>query len=238
MKPVHYTYLKPIEIHSLSIRVQPIIAEGTPGDALIPAFLPDLKTHTDALSAALGIDRASEFTLRLQTTDGERDTRFVGFRDFIAAQVNHPDETIARAAITIDAILETRGKRLYNYGYAEQSSQLNGLLNDLESPQAQQALETLNAAVWLTPLKEKQSEFESLYQQKIANAATSEAPLVTASKNKVIHYLNGLLFYIDFKAEKEPALFNPMIEKIDEVITDMMSVARARKTRNIVPDQQ
>ncbi|MBN2007810.1 hypothetical protein JW960_00530 [candidate division KSB1 bacterium] len=43
--------------------------------------------------------------------------------------------------------------------------------------------------------------------------------------------------YIDILCEMQPDSFTPVIEKIDEVITDIVAIASARQTREEQPDE-
>lgn len=84
---------------------------------------------------------------------------------------------MAQAAQTIEALIEVRGSRLYALGYAEESSQLNGLLEDFKKPEVKQKLTALNADFRVDALTKAQQEFEALYQEKVTTVA--DCPTLT-----------------------------------------------------------
>jgi hypothetical protein len=129
------------------------------------------------------------------------------------------------------ALIEARGARLYSYGYTEETAQLNGLLDDFQSPKAEAATAVIGAAFWVTTLAQAQRDFESLYRQKVETEATQDLPRIQASRDELTRNLSRLLVYIETNLELNPEKYQPVAEKIDEVIVDVMTIARTRKTK-------
>lgn len=231
MQSVNFKLLKPEEVHTFTFRILTIASSLIHQDEFLASIYPLLQRENDNLSMALGQVRGSKFTSLLAERDSLRDRLFMGFRYYITAFTFHPDEKIANAAQFLENLVEKRGVTLYNLGYTEETSQLNGLLNDLKSPDAQAALVLIQDNYWVTTLTNAQQEFEALYQEKVETEAIQDLPKLTTSKNNVAHYLSRLLQYIDTNRELNPEKYQSVADKIDEVITDVMTIARARKTK-------
>lgn len=94
-----------------------------------------------------------------------------------------------------------------------------------------QAIETLSEPAWYAKLKEEQSKFEQIYKDKIDAESEKNSPQIKAIKKKLSKYLNALLTYVEMKAELNAEKFSPLAGKLDEIITDIVSIAKARQTR-------
>ncbi|NJK86866.1 MAG: hypothetical protein HC906_13720 [Bacteroidales bacterium] len=66
--------------------------------------------------------------------------------------------------------------------------------------------------------------------KKIEKEESIDYPLAGESRAKIITQLNWLLPYIDSKSEKE-AVYLDCNKQIDAIITEIVTIARARKTR-------
>lgn len=231
MKNVNFSLLKPEEIHALALRLLPILEAIIPDDVLLRDLYPRLHELTNDLSRALGLGRTSKFTTRLLEADNQRDRLFLGLRHLVVGFTFHPDQQLARAARVLETLIQSRGVSLQTYGYIEESSQLNGLLADLKSPAAQQAIATIQLEFMVDVLAQAQEEFEAIYQQKVASEAVQNLPGITASKRDLTRYLTRVFQYIDTQAEINAEKYGSVVEKIDEVIVDVMTIARARKTK-------
>lgn len=231
MKNINFSLLKPEEVHALALHIVPLIAPLSQSDALLGALYPALQQRTNDLSAALGLMRTSKFTVLLFEADKNRDESFLGLRNYVTAFTFHKDRQLARAARELETLIQNRGISLQTFGYGEESSQLNGLLADLKNPAAQEAIATINAGYWAESLEQAQQEFEALYLQKVASEAVQDRPGVTASRRELTRQLTQIFQYLDTQAEINGEQYRPLVEKIDMVIVDVMTVARARKTK-------
>jgi hypothetical protein len=231
LKDLPFSLLSADEVHTSAGRINQVVLDSGVADPYIEQVRPPLHKSMQALSTAIGSSRASVFTRRLADGDGQRDARFVGFRDYSQAFIYHPDPEKSAAASLLVRLIQNRDWSLHRLGYAVETSQLNGLLNDLQSPEARASIKTIGAETWVTDLEEAQKAFEKLYQEKIDAESKEDYPLISEARKKVIRYLEGLLIYIDMMAELKPETYEPIAVKIDEVIVDVVAVARARRTR-------
>jgi len=231
VQTVNYSLLKPEEIHTLAYGVLPIVAPLASEDPFVAEMKPKIDKKTTELSIATGNSRGSKFTPILTECDNQRDLRFLGLRNYVITYTYHTDENVVQAAQVLEKLILTRGFSLHSFGYAEETSSLKSLLEDFKTPAAQQAITTINAQLWVEWLEKAQQAFEEIYQQKVATEATEDLPLVSVTRRELIRYLNRLLSYLDINSEIKPEKFMPVVIKIDEVIVDIMTVARARKSK-------
>jgi hypothetical protein len=101
----------------------------------------------------------------------------------------------------------------------------------MKSSAAQQALAAIDAVVWLDLLAKAQQDFEAIYQQKVTTNAEKDAIPVAVAKNKLVRHLNKLLQHLDYDDDDETETLKSIVGKIDELSSDIMTIARARKTR-------
>lgn len=232
MKYFSVSILSKDELYTSSDRMQQILSNNAIKDPFVGSVLPVLQKNIKDLGIALGKDSSSEFTDELANKDENRDTTFVGLRDYCKAFTNSSDKTKAKAAELLINIFQERGWSIFRLGYSAESSQLNVLIQDLEGEAAQNALAAINATDWLTDLKAAQQAFENTYQEKVSSEAGQDYPLISETRKRIARYMQALLSYIDIQSELNSTGFTELVEKIDEVITDTLSIARARRTRN------
>jgi predicted nucleotidyltransferase len=143
----------------------------------------------------------------------------------------HIDENMVQAAQVLEKIIQTRGFSLHAFGYAEETLSLKNLLEDFKTPAVKQAIATINAQLWVEWVEKAQKDFEELYQQKVATEATEDLPQLSATRKDLMRYLNRLLSYLEINSEIKPEKFKPVVAEIDEIIVDVMTIARSRKSR-------
>jgi len=231
MREMNFSYLKPEEVHAFSFRILPIFEPLVEGDEFLSGIVPRLRRRNGDLSKALSLIRSSQYTSQLSNSDTTRDQYYISFKSYVSAFLFHPDEEKVQAAKLIDTQIQASGPSLYRLGYAEETTQLNGLLASFQTPAAQAALKLIGADYWLDLLTKAQQAFEALYQQKVAADAVKDLPPATESRKEIVRFLTQIFTYIDAKMETNPEKYNPVAVKIDEVIVDMMTIARSRKSK-------
>lgn len=231
MQSINFKILKPEELLTLATRTLLFIKPLVPADPFLTEFCPRLEKGTSDLSQALVMTRGSVFTPQIYERDSYRDRRFLGLKNYVLAFTYHPDEKLATAAEELLALIEARGPALYNYGYTEETAQLSGLLDDLQTPKAQAAIALIQTDFWVTVLSQAQRNFETLYQQKVETEATQALPRIRTSRDELTRNISRLFVYIETNLELNPEKYKSVTEQIDEVMVDVMTIARTRKTK-------
>jgi hypothetical protein len=231
MKNYPTSLLSPEELHTGTSRMVNVVEAEVTDDEYINELLPPLKEKNDELADYIGKDSSSEYTDLLSKQDEVRDKLYTGFRDYCISFCNSYDASKAEAGILLNHIFHERGFSLQNYGYASQTSSLIVLFKDLDEEKASNAIATLDGTEWYNKLKEEQAKFEQIYQEKVDNESVKQTPQIKAIKKELSKLLNSLLTYIDQKSVFNPEKFGPLVDKLDEIITDIVAIARARQTR-------
>ncbi len=231
MKHFPLSIISHAELHTSSERIYTITA-ALQDDPFVASVRPPLTAGNAELATALGRNKDSEYTDLLFNRDTIRDGTFVGLRDYVKAFSSNMDTTKAEAGKALVDIFQKRGWSLYREGYSAETSQLNLLISDLETTEAQTALAVINGQSWLDDLKTAQQDFETTYQEKIQAESEESFPLLKEARQKVTQYLDALLSYIEMQTQLNGAGFAGVAEQIDEVTTDTTAIARARRTRS------
>jgi len=238
MKKLPFSILNSNELYAINCRIVEACKLTIGDNEYLMKLCELLIGANQQLCIGLGRTFNSEFTSVLLHADEKRDNSFIGLRDYIRACCNSGDDVKEKVAYNLNAILESVGHNLHRLPYAIESTKLDVLFEKLGTPAAQESLATIMATDWLERLKARQEDFESIYQSKIEADAGIDFPLLKNSKETITFYLKGLLSYIETNSKNEPALFGSTEEKIDSIITDAVSLARARGTRKENADKE
>jgi hypothetical protein len=177
--------------------------------------------------------RNNAYTQQLFMRDEGRDQAFVALRDLAKASANRALFEVSQAGVLISDLIKRYGFFLHRLGYTQESTQLQLLIKELDQPTAMAALKIIGAESWFADLKAAQASFEETYHQKVTLDAQEDVPLLRAAKAKLGRHLQLLLDCVGLLEEtNEPAEISLVVEKLNQVITDDMTPARARKKRN------
>lgn len=233
MKETPFSLLTSSEIYTFNERCIQCIKESNINDNFIAQILQQIVGYIAQLVKALGRSLKSEFTPELLNSDEVRDKAFIGFRDFVKAFCNNSDKQKVKAANKLIDIIENQGWSLFKYSMSKETASLQALFGELEKPDAQSAMSTIGALPWFDDLKNAQTAFETIYQSKVAKDTEIDIPLARESVKWLRFYLKGLLNYIEINAILNPTTYKPISDKLDTIITDVTTVARARQTRKM-----
>ena len=205
LKELSITYLSPSELLTTSERIDAIISEALSDQPFVTKISGVMKTDLDNLQESMGKDKSSVYTEKLAGKDAERDAAFLALRDFAKANANRSDN---------------------------QTAALNLLFEDLDAPDAVSAMQVIGADSWYADLKNAQAEFENTYKEKVSSEAQEDYLRLREAFTVLGRHLNVLLDTIGLLQELcETENIDTVVEQINEVITDVMTTARARRTR-------
>jgi hypothetical protein len=232
MKHLPFTQLDTNETYTASVRILDIVKQDLADDPYVKSMIPLLIDGTTGMERAMGRILKSEFTTLLKKKDEIRDHYFIGLRDHLSSQThNLKNEEMMHAATKLYAVIEELGVGLYYLGLVDETAKLNALLSSFKSTENMSLLTLTGAADWFSYLADAQEDFETTYNSKIGKDATVDIPLIRVSKDSIKRNMTPLLGYIQTNALINPSVFKPVEEGINIVITDIVTIARARKTR-------
>ena len=231
MKTLPFRLLNSNELYAIANRIVEACKLSHPDNEYLMKLCVLILVANNDLRRGLGRTFNSEFTSQLLDSDEVRDNAFVGLRDYIRSFCNSGDTVKDKAGAYLSEIVSSVGNGINRMPYATETTSLDVLFENLSTPAAGEALATIMATERLERLKEKQQNFEKVYQSKIVADADIDFPLVKNSKEAITFYLRGLLTYIETNASYDSAQFGVIEEQINEIITDAVALARARGTR-------
>lgn len=231
MKAFINSILSSHEFHTSSMSIDEIIGSLFPQDPFVLKVRPLFKLSIGDLTKAIGRTTDSVSVELLNDADDNRDTRFLAFRNFTGALTVDKDKKIAEAANYLTDIIRELGWSMHSKGKAVETSLLKSLFERLDTTQATAQLAIIGATEKYTDLKTAQAEYDDIFYSKVDSKTQEVYPLIRSSRQKALHYLEALLSYIEILAEIDKANFLLASQKIDEVITETESIARARITR-------
>ena len=226
------TLLSYQELLNLSERLIPVCE---PVEGLSP-LLDAVKTDLNMFRNIQDKSRSSKFTALLQELDAKRDNLFMAFKYYVSAWQRRSDlaEQSAAAQRLMDLIIK-RGSTLYATGYSNESAQLSSLFQDLSNPATAANLAVIQAETWLTALKTAQTGFETAYQEKITAESDADMTGLKDGFRNLFASLQTMLQFVDILARSENDTVRIAVRKINEIIEDVMAIARARQTREDTP---
>lgn len=225
--------LLPAELLTLASRLIQVCKGALMATPFIQKLLALCEQDRDEMEKVLARVRNSGYTQQLFARDEARDGAFVALRDLVKASVSRALPEVRQAGELISERIKKYGFSLHRLGYTQESTQLQLLIHDLDQSPATEALKTLGAESWYADLKTAQVSFEETYQHKVAVEAQEDFPLLREAKAKLGRHLQLLLDCVGLLEEINESPEIPLIvEKLNMVITDVMTPARARKKRN------
>ncbi len=231
MKELPVSILSSTELNTFATRLVGVSNEALADNPYVVTLGTIIEKSNADLSDSLGKTMGSEYTSKLLVKDQGRDHAFIGFRDYISSFTHDKNVEKQVAAIALASIIENIGNRIYSLGYAVESSKMNSLISNLRTPQAQQDMDTIGAGDWFEQMTSAQEAFENLHKTKIEADAEINYLTVRDSKLIIARYLQSLLNYIGTNSDLDGARYEPVKEKINVLITDAVTIARARITR-------
>lgn len=231
MNNLSFYLLSAEESLTVSTKIKEIVMENLSADEFCAKLLPLIISTNAKLSKAIGRNTSQSFTLKLSVVDDEQDVAFIGFRDYVKAFTNNPDPAKQEAANKLLDVIKTIGWSIWNEGYVNESALLKVLFAELDKEENITAMTTINVTDWYNHLKTKHAAFEAVGQQKIAAEAEKDTPLTSSTKKELAKYINPLLGYIELLADMEDGVYTLAANKLDEAITEVMTIARSRQTR-------
>lgn len=227
------TLLLPPELKTTSERIVNTVNESIKNEPFIGEIVSVIETDKKQLDEALLHERINEYTKVLLGKDLNRDGAYLSLRDLARSFTHRLNPVEAQAGELIVDIIEKHGWQLHRLPYAQESAELNLLFVELDTPAATAALKTIGGESCYAELKTAQVEFEKTYDQKISVQIMENYPYISQSKRKLAQHLQTLLDCIEILVEiRGIEKYKIAVEKLNTIITETMTIARARKTRN------
>ncbi len=231
IKPINSRYLSTEEVYVLANNIQTLIESSEIEENFKTKLLTCIKKEIPSFQEALNRNKKNPLTISKKEKDTIRDNYFLGLRSHIESMTYHWEESINKAAHSVSEVIERHGHSLHILGYTEETALLNSLISELQQEPGSTNITTTGAQEWLTKLSEAQIDFEKTKSDAI-DIDSLEKPSLVKTKNLVIKDLNDVLNYIGIEERfNETPAINNLISKINQNISSVVTIAKARNTR-------
>ena len=238
MKTLYPSIFNSDELLSTANLIDTTVKANITTDTFINKVEPELKKPIVAMSIVLGRTTDSRYVNILDEKDTIRDTRFIGLRNYCKALIVDEDPLIAEAAQILVAIFKDIGWTLYHEGNAQETTLLDALFGKLATEPASSAIVTAGATSKFNSLKAAQADFVSTFKTKVDYKAQELYPEVRSCRKAISRYLEALVVYIDIMGELQGGIYATTADQVEEIIIEMESIARSRRTRNTPEETQ
>ena len=167
----------------------------------------------------------------LEEKDNDRDNKYRSFYYLISGNTHHPDSTISKPALQIQAILDKYGLEIVKENYSSESSMLTSFINEMKSDVIQQALQPISGGLAsFKALEKSQNNFDTTFidhkedkasEGTYRNASTLKREVIKIINNQLIGYLNTL-------QQIDEENFGEFARQVDQLITDNNQIVKQR----------
>ncbi|MDM8159712.1 DUF6261 family protein [Labilibaculum sp. K2S] len=167
--------------------------------------------------------------------DDVRDSSIKALFKLVEGYVHIPIATMQEAALVVENVLQQYGLSIQNEDYAEESADIDSLLNDLSKPDVVAAIAKLQGVPeTIDALSTAQKDFENLALQQ-AEGESVKKDLASASQLKkegIIEINDNLVGYMNTMAKVKPATYEATAKTIAELIDKNNELVKRRHKTN------
>ena len=213
----------------LAIRCSAVIATRNAKENLLVNALAGLEGPIERAKLAISDDNKKELTEERNKADDKRDKIFIGLRKRIEAELyNVTNPAAQEAAKNLLEIIAKHGNRLHVEGMSVQSARLVALFKDLESDSAKADLATLGLDNLLDKLKQAQSEFAAIQQQRSELESAEDIPTKEEARVELVGKLIVLFKGLDFLSADQPKDYSEMASQVQTIADELVASERIR----------
>ena len=231
IEELYTSLLLPSELNTISTRIVNVIKTVNTDYALITQIIDLIENDIEKMEDALNKERGSKYTEEIQHRDSIRDTAFISLRDSIKSSSNRLNPTISKDGKQLLEIINKHGWTLYRLPYSQESARIKMIIDDFETTEANAAMARIGAIPCLGEFKTAQADFEKIYNEKISQESKKNFPLIKDAKTVLSRHITTLIFNLGVLEEIGTEGIENSVGEVNKIITEAMTIARARKTR-------
>ncbi len=213
-------------------RLRPLLETITvEQDAVLPEIITALTSSSEELSHAMTRVQASKITTLMKVEDNTRDEAIDMIDDAITFFAKKKDPVLNQASAILKEKYDNafEGESLSNNTL--ETNRIDIFLKDCQNNQAEQAIETLGIEDEFDALTKSNPAYEALRKERAELKESDDTPLLKPSRRALNRNISFLENYLDFKISQGSDIHRSLTEEIIVPISEVMAVARARKTR-------
>jgi hypothetical protein len=234
METLYTSLLTSDELVAASDQLLPVLQETLTGNPLLLAVAAEAESDVKAINLAATRELGNKLTDPIKSADGVRDNAFRTLRDFASVWAHNQTapEANRTAGHRLSAMFTKHGNSLHRLGYNKQSGALEGLFADLASAQSQADLKQLNLDGFHAELIAAQDAFEAVWAQRSNPSTQDTLPLKWDHTVQLRWRLSFLLESVEqWERLGLPEATQPLVTRLNVIITDLMKPVLARQTR-------
>jgi len=224
-----HSYLVGDQLSSLAIQVHSELGEKFLEDLFITDELGSLKGEIDTYNALKSRNSNGNIAELTLISDRNRRMLLTKIKRRLKDDIDMAEFFPAEAA-KAEAVMEVINRNPVNHevSYEEESVQLNRLFAEMAIASV---VESSSVSGLYAKLLEEQVQFEELRNREAEESAQAVTGEVKQPLSQIVYRLEGLFSYIERKAISQNDLYEPSAQRIEQMVSEVMSVARARETR-------
>lgn len=224
--------LKDREIESVLTFIIKLLLEANLPSEVFTKLIGELVSLMQKFQMAINRQRKNELTADIRKADEERNKHFNTFLKGVEYFLSMSGTPMEEAAHLLRKVIDKYGKGIIRESNKVETVKLRSLLKDLHEANEAAALETLNMSATIDSLNSSNEYFDVLYLKRSAQEAEDDTPSLIPTRKEIAESLYLLVNLINFYNRIEPEVYGAFAGELAEIITDMMTVAKARQTRN------
>lgn len=230
IKSISFSKLSNNLLYTFIKRMLAMFSSFKATDSIQKVYIDKVKEFFDHFALAFENDRSTPYTEIKAQKDSERDDAFIAFRSYIEACSYRKKDGWNDMAGDILAVIRKHGWSLWNLGYKAQTASASALYSEIRNSYMDQ-INSLMAEEWLKEAEDSQQTFEQVHKESIDN--TNDGPTVTSTRPALEKSVRSLLQITAMVADTNPSESdNNLINNINELIIETMTVAKAANTRD------
>lgn len=224
------SYYSTQEVELLSQNILSEVSNLKQADPMLVKLRDILSQSLGLLREANSFSRKNTKTQQIYEADQDRDFAFRAFFGHVENGTLRRNKPYRDVCIEIMTHLEKFDRMLYRYGYTKESVELRKLFDELAPVEG--LLKKIQANPWLEELKEAEARFVALQREKIQEETDNKPELDTIqAKEVVFEALINLVSTLNIMESLDTEGVAALNAKLDTIIEDMESPAKARNTR-------
>jgi hypothetical protein len=221
------------EMHVGSMRILDECAQYMPQDAYVTVKVEKGRGLVHEMDKAFTANGCNPQTAVVSEKHKRRGVILVGITGMLhgLASVKDEPEQVSKAE-TLLAIVAKQGRKICHGSYIGATSAIRVILVEFDRPENAAIVAELGLGTAVEKLRTAQMEFETAFQQKVAIEAQEATPTSNALRKELWGVLEDLTTCVNYRADENPQEFATLVNELNEQISEIKAIVRARATRN------
>lgn len=195
-------------------------------------FSGDIKISSENLHAAMGRAKRQALSEKVKKNDNDRDEILDIIDGTIDLYLKKRKAAYRDAALLIRQIYDTAFAGININNNSEESVGINRFITAMQTPEAEAAAELIRIEEDLADLENYSTSYEKLSDERATMKENDNSPRLYPSRRELQLDIRAFESFLNYKIRKGSAVHIALAEKINGPIAELMTVIKARQTRN------